>query len=414
MAVFRHPMLFKPDPSGSDGLAMRVPFLLLLLILSRAGSAAAQLGGGGSPAQQVQVHERRAHELLNQKKPELAVREFAAVLAADPNNLDAQANLGVLLYFQKNYAGAEPYLRSAVQQQPDLTKIRALLGMCEKHLGKMELARVDLEAVVAKLEEPNVRLEAGLELIEIYTASQELEKAAGVVTILRQGAPTDPRILYAAYRIYTDLAGEAILGLSVAAPDSGQMHQAMAHELVRERDLTGSITNFRKALAADPNLPGIHFELAEALHSSPDLKLRAEAEQEYKLAIAANALDERAKSRLGDLYADKGDLDGAATYYKQALQLQPGDADAVLGLARVYTEKNDPASALPLLEQVTAADPTNVLAHYRLSAVYRKLNRPEDARRELVAYQKFKDIKEKLRNIYKEMRLGTPQPEEDK
>ena len=67
-----------------------------------------------------------------------------------------------------------------------------------------------------------------------------------------------------------------------------------------------------------------------------------------------------------------------------------------------------------LLEQVTAADPTNVLAHYRLSAVYRKLNRPEDARRELVAYQKFKDIKEKLRNIYKEMRLGTPQPEEDK
>jgi Tfp pilus assembly protein PilF len=96
------------------------------------------------------------------------------------------------------------------------------------------------------------------------------------------------------------------------------------------------------------------------------------------------------------------------------LQLQPGNADAVLGLARVYTEKNDPASALPLLEQVTAADPTNVLAHYRLSAVYRKLNRPEDARRELVAYQKFKDIKEKLRNIYKEMRLGTPQPEEDK
>ncbi len=78
---------------------------------------------GDSPAQQVQAHERKAHELLNQKKPELAVKEFAAVLAADPNNLDAQANLGVLLYFQKNYAAAEPYLRSAVQQQPALTKV---------------------------------------------------------------------------------------------------------------------------------------------------------------------------------------------------------------------------------------------------------------------------------------------------
>jgi Tfp pilus assembly protein PilF len=351
---------------------------------------------------------------LNEKKPELAAKEFAAVLAVDPHNLDAQANLGVLLYFQKNYAAAEPHLHDAIEQKPDLTKIRALLGMCERRLGKTDAARSDLQAVVDQLQEPNIRLEAGLELIEIYTASQELEKAANVVAILRQGAPTDPRILYAAYRIYTDLAGEALLDLSVAAPTSGQMYQAMAHELVRQREVNGAITNFRKALAADPNLPGIHFELAEALHSSADLKLRAEAEQEYKLAIASNSLDEKSVSRLGDLYVDKGDLNEAATYYKQALKLQPGDADAALGLARVYTEKNDPASALPLLEQVTTADPTNVLAHYRLSAVYRKLNRPVDAKRELEAYQKYKDIKEKLRLMYKELRLETPQSEEDK
>jgi Tfp pilus assembly protein PilF len=392
---------------------MRLFHFLLLLGMGGVAANAAQ-SVADSAAQQVQLHEQRAHQFLNEKKPELAVKEFAAVLAADPHNLDAQANLGVLLYFQKNYAEAEPHLRDAIEQKPDLTKIRALLGMCERRLGKTEAATTDLQAVVNQLQEPNIRLEAGLELIEIYTASQELEKAAAVVAILRQGAPTDLRILYAAYRIYTDLAGEAMLDLSVAAPDSGQMHQLMAHELVRQRELNGAITNFRKALAADPNLPGIHFELAEALHSSPDLKLRAEAEQEYKLAIAVNSSDEKAMSRLGDLRADQGDLDGAATYYKQALKLQPGDADAALGLARVYTEKNDPASALPLLEQVTTVDPTNVLAHYRLSAVYRKLNRPEDAKRELDTYQKYKDIKEKLRFIYKELRLETPQNEEDK
>jgi len=392
---------------------MRLFSLLLLLGMGGLAANAAQ-SGDGSVAQQVQQHEQRAHQLLNEKKPELAAKEFAAVLAVDPHNLDAQANLGVLLYFQKNYAAAEPHLHDAIEQKPDLTKIRALLGMCERRLGKTDAARSDLQAVVDQLQEPNIRLEAGLELIEIYTASQELEKAANVVAILRQGAPTDPRILYAAYRIYTDLAGEALLDLSVAAPTSGQMYQAMAHELVRQREVNGAITNFRKALAADPNLPGIHFELAEALHSSADLKLRAEAEQEYKLAIASNSLDEKSVSRLGDLYVDKGDLNEAATYYKQALKLQPGDADAALGLARVYTEKNDPASALPLLEQVTTADPTNVLAHYRLSAVYRKLNRPADAKRELEAYQKYKDIKEKLRLMYKELRLETPQSEEDK
>jgi tetratricopeptide (TPR) repeat protein len=292
-----------------------------------------------------------------------------------------------------------------VDQQSNLTKIKALLGLCERRLGKTDAARADLEAVLAQLDDPNVKMEVGLELIEIDTASGDLAKAASVVEVLRQGAPTDSRVLYAAYRIYTDLAGEAMLGLSVAAPESGQMYQAIAHELMRQRDINGAITDFRKAVAANPNLPGIHYELAEALHSSPDLKLRAEAEKEYKLAVAANASDEKAVTRLGDLAADKGDLDGAAPYYKSALTIAPNDADALMGMSRVYSEKNDPASALPLLEKVVAADPTNVQAHYRLSAVYRKLNRPDDAKRELAAYQKYKDMKEKLGKIYKDLRL---------
>lgn len=379
---------------------MRVLVLSFLLTVGMIRAGVAQVGGGSAAE-----HQQKAHQLLNEKKPQLAAKEFAAVLEVDPNNLDAQANLGVLLYFQKDYAGAEPHLRAAVDQQSNLTKIKALLGLCERRLGKTDAARADLEAVLAQLDDPNVKMEVGLELIEIDTASGDLAKAASVVEVLRQGAPTDSRVLYAAYRIYTDLAGEAMLGLSVAAPESGQMYQAIAHELMRQRDINGAITDFRKAVAANPNLPGIHYELAEALHSSPDLKLRAEAEKEYKLAVAANASDEKAVTRLGDLAADKGDLDGAAHYYKSALTIAPNDADALMGMSRVYSEKNDPASALPLLEKVVAADPTNVQAHYRLSAVYRKLNRPDDAKRELAAYQKYKDMKEKLGKIYKDLRL---------
>src|SRR6185437_14180831 len=123
----------------------------------------------------------------SQKKPELAAKEFAAVVAVEPANVDAQANLGVLLFFQKDYLHAEPHLRKAIEQQPGLTKIRALLGMCERNLGQSDLARTDLQAVVDQLKEPSVRLEAGLELIELYTAAQDLPKAAAVVETLRQG-----------------------------------------------------------------------------------------------------------------------------------------------------------------------------------------------------------------------------------
>lgn len=361
--------------------------------------------GQTSAAQQIQTHEQHAHQLLNEKKPELAIKEFATVVRLDPRNLDAQANLGVLLFFQNDYVNAESHLRAAVAQSPDLTKIRALLGMCEHRLGETEAAETDLRAVLNSLNEANVRIEVGLELIEVYVGSEDLVKAASVVETLRQAEPTNPKVLYAAYRIYTDLAGEAMLSLSVAAPESGQMYQAIAHELARQRDVPGAIAEFHKALAADPNLPGIHYELAEALHASDDPKLKAEAEQEYKLAVSANPSDAKAITRLGDLAVENGDLDGASSYYKRALSLSSNEADALIGLARVYGQKGEPGSALPLLERVVSDDPSNELAHYRLGAVYRALNRPEDAKREVDVYKKLHEKKEQLRQIYKDMKI---------
>jgi tetratricopeptide (TPR) repeat protein len=387
---------------------MRAYLLVVLLGLGGTGSAAAQ-SNGGSQAQKVQIHEQTARELISEKKPELAAKEYAAILLLDPQNVNAQANLGVLLYFQKDYAGAEPHLRIAVDQQPDLVKIRTLLGMCERHLGKKDAARADLEAVVAQLTDPKLRVDVGLQLIELYTATDDLGKAAKVIATLMEGAPTDPRVLYAAYRIYTDQAAEALLGMSIAAPDSGQMYQAMAHELGRFGDTKAAIADYRAALAADPQLPGIHFELAEALHNSPETKLKEEAEQEYRAAVASNALDEKALTRLGDVVAEKGGLDEAEKYYKQALTIVPGDVDASVGLAFVYGQKDNPTAALPLLETAVAADPGNIMAHYRLSSVYRALHRPDDAKREIAEYKKYKDMKEKLRTIYKDMKVDSPQ-----
>ena len=151
---------------------------ILGVLLLAVGSIARCDAQAAATAGTAQEHAQRAHALLNEKKPVEAAREFAAVLAADPNNLDAQANLGVLLFFQQKFAEAEAHLRTALQQSPDLAKLRALLGMCERRLGETEAARADLEAALPLLQEANVRLQAGLELIEIDTASQDLAKAA--------------------------------------------------------------------------------------------------------------------------------------------------------------------------------------------------------------------------------------------
>jgi len=353
--------------------------------------------------QEFAAHSQKAQEYLREKRPDLAIPELQTAMALKPDSVDTQANLGVLLFFRGEYDKALPELRAAIAMKPDLWKIRSLLGMAERRTGDEQQGRSDLEAAYPHIDEEKLKIEVGLDLIESYAATDDLNKASDVIAELLKLKPTDPSLLYTSYRIHSSLMAESLLSLSLVAPDSAQLHQAIAHELQRTQDLAGTIRNLREALALDPHLPGIHFELAEALHASDDQKLHAEAEQQYKLAVETNPSDPKAASRMGDIEVEKGDLDAGESYYRRALKLEPDYADATIGLANVLSEKGDPAAAEPLLEKVIAADPTNYLAHFRLSAVDRKLHRTEDMQRELDAYKKYKDMREKLKTIYQKM-----------
>jgi len=351
--------------------------------------------------QELSSHLQKAQTYEHQNRPDLAIPELQAALAIDPSNLQSRANLGVLLFFHGNYDQALPLLQAVVAANPDLWKIQSLLGIAERKTGDDHQGRIDLETAFPHIDETKLKIDVGLQLIESYTATGELDKASALITQLLALKPTDPELLYAAYRIHSNMMAEDLLSLSLAAPDSAQLHQAIAHELQRTHDLEGTIRNLRQALALDPNLPGIHFELAEALHASDDQRLHTEAVQQYKLAVQTNPTDPKAATRLGDIEVEMGDLDAAEKNYQKALKLQPNSPDAKIGMANVLTEKGDPAAAAPLLEQVIAADPSNYLAHFRLSTVYRKLHRPDDVKRELDAYTKYKDMHEKLTSIYK-------------
>jgi tetratricopeptide (TPR) repeat protein len=366
---------------------------------------------------QIAAHSRLAQQYLSQRRPDLAIPELQALVSLEPQNLDAQANLGVLLFFQGEYVKAEPHLRAALEMQPNLTKIEALLGMAEKGTGETANARTHLEASFAAVDETKLKVQIGMELVELYTASQDLEKASGVVNTMRQADPANPAVLYAAYRVYSDLAGEAMLSLALVAPDSAQMHQVMAHEEARQGNNAGARVQFQKALEIDPKLPGIHFEVGELLALSEDAKTKAGAESEYKAAIAENALDEKAEAKLGDLASRKGDSAQALQYYTTALRLQPEDAEADFGLAKILIAMNQQAKALPILERAVQLEPTNAAAHFRLSTIYRELGRTADSQREVEEYKKYKLMKEKLEAVFKEMQLhpaGLPTEEETK
>ena len=60
-----------------------------------------------SRQQQIESHNRKAAEYLKQNRPDLAVPEFKAIVALDPNNVDARGNLGVVLFFQGDYTNCD-------------------------------------------------------------------------------------------------------------------------------------------------------------------------------------------------------------------------------------------------------------------------------------------------------------------
>lgn len=358
---------------------------------------------------QIELHDRLAQQYLKERKPELAIPELEKVVALDPGNVDAHANLGVLLFFRADYKAAIPHLQAALKAQPNLSKVQALLGFAEEHTSDLQDARKDLEACFPLIQDQKLKVEVGLDLVALYNASSDLDDAASIIAQLRKAFPDNPEVLYAAYRTYADLSGESMLALSLVAPDSARMHQLLAHEETRDGNRNAAVAEYRKAIAINPHLPGVHFELAELLSTSEDAAIKKEAEREYHAALADNPRDEKALCRLGDIAEQNGNTKQEYADYSKAVGLQPADASAKLGLAKALLAMDENDNALPPLESSEQLEPTNDVVHYRLATLYRKLGRTEDARREVELYKKYKDMKDKLRTLYKGLLI---QPEE--
>ncbi|MES2221257.1 MAG: tetratricopeptide repeat protein [Acidobacteriota bacterium] len=380
-------------------------FLLAFLTTSPAFSQAVSSHAAPSRQAQIKQHSQLAQQHLAERRPDLAIPELKAVVALDPKNLDARANLGVLLFFREQYADAAPQLRAALKLQPDLWKIQALLGMSELRLGQPTEGRHDLETSFPHLEDEKIKMQVGHALIDSYTSTGDLAPAATVVSALLKLEPTDTGLLYTAFRLYSDLTDEAILTMAMTAPDSAHMHQMMARVLVREGDSAAAIKNYREAIRINPKIAALHFELAQLLWATDTVDAQKEAVAEYKTALELNPLDEKAESELGRIAAQNGDTKEAFADYSKAVQMQPDDAVALTGLAGVLISQQQQAKALPLLERAVQLDPTSASAHFRLSTLYRNAGRTDDAKRELAEYLKYKKMQSDLSAIFKQMRL---------
>src|ERR1700744_829444 len=149
---------FRPALYDESVMISRVVLCALLLPLAALPSVGQT---AALKKQQAAQHIRASQQYLQQQRPDLAIPELQKAVALEPQNVDARGNLGVLLYFRGDYAGAIPELRVAVKLKPDLWKLQGLLGLAEGSTGDEGGGGADLESAFPHLTEQKFKTEVG-------------------------------------------------------------------------------------------------------------------------------------------------------------------------------------------------------------------------------------------------------------
>jgi tetratricopeptide (TPR) repeat protein len=379
-------------------------FVTLLTLLSGifpARISSAQ--GTADKLREIEQHEALARQALDQKHPDVAIAEYQAILKLDPKNAEARGNLGVIAFLQGNCTVAGDHFEQALKLQPSLWKAQAMLGICEKYRGHPKQAKLLLEESFPHLKEPRLQIRAGLALVELDYQQGQLEEALPVLGALQEADPANVDVLYVLYRIHTDLADQARDKIGLVAPDSARMHEILAQHLINEGDAEHAVEQYREALRIDPHLPGVHFELGEALlqnnFPSPELA-RQNAQKEFETALQLNPQDQKSECRLGAIYFLQNNFSEALAHFSRAEELNPADPEAHIGLGRVLAATDQPQIAMEHFRRSVQLDPLNANAHFQLSRLYRRLGRNEEADRETAAFKKLREAKDRLRSTY--------------
>jgi tetratricopeptide (TPR) repeat protein len=407
---------FQLDISPAANRVGRLCSRPLILALTLFASALVGMAAQTGPSRAAEIHDRlrKAAEYLKARNPNSAVKEFDAVLALDPKNAEAYANLGVIAFFQRDYQNASQYLRKALAIDPSLAKTQALLGICQKRLGD-PAARVSLEKSFANLKDKPLRLQVGMELAALYDQQGDSGATAAVMRLLVNLDPDNVDVLFMAQRVYSELADSTLNKLAVLAPGSARMQQVIAQRLVNGGDLKGAIEHYRKALQIDPRLPGVHFELAEGIleSSRSDAGAQAEAERELEVAVTTDGDTSKTECEFARIAWLQSQMEQAFAHYQRAYELNPNEVQAQLGIAKVLMKQQKPQEALKYLRMAVRSDPLNSEAHYRLAQAYQRVQMADKAQQELNLLEEIKKTTNQVEGLYRQMNIQhKPQADE--
>jgi tetratricopeptide (TPR) repeat protein len=183
---------------------------------------------------------------------------------------------GILVAAAIAAAQGQPAVRSAapptVEQAIDL----AAKGRCQEALPVLKKSG-------ARVADKDVKYRAAMATARCAMSLGQAETAVTALFLLNREFPHDPEVLYITTHYYGELASRASQELAATAPSSYQALELDAEAMESQNRWDDAAAEYKKILAQDPNIPGIHFRLGRVVLSKSESAANSEeAKREFE------------------------------------------------------------------------------------------------------------------------------------
>ncbi|HYP08504.1 MAG TPA: tetratricopeptide repeat protein, partial [Bryobacteraceae bacterium] len=291
-----------------------------------------------------------------------AEQGFQSVLKAQPNNIGALGNLGVIYSRMGRTRDAVAVYTRALKIAPKEPGLLLNLGLA--HLKEENHAAAKpLFARLLTMRPGDLRAKELLATSQVYT--NEPAKALELLGTL----PSSPSVLYATGLAHLKLGNrdKARQLLDDSLPAAMTPAQAAVLRGKAFYDATlfeDAIREYRMARELDPALPGVCLALARSLISARE---NDAAQTELRTILKQQPKDPEAAYLLGALLVGIGNEAEAEPLLEISRAARPDGWGAYFYLGRAKLQRDDAKSAVALLEKAAELNPDDATVLYQLS-----------------------------------------------
>jgi tetratricopeptide (TPR) repeat protein len=297
-----------------------------------------------------------------------ATRLYQALLAVQPEHLEALHLLGVVAHQQGDHARAALLIGRAIAGNPNNAMYHANLAEAHRALGQFDEADASCRvALRLRPHYPEAVNNLGMALLDQGKTDDALVAFAEALR-LKPDFATASNNLGNALRLRGELSeAETHFRRAVAMdPVLAEAHSNLGQLLLERHQPHESLEYLRVAVRLRPDLAEAHNNLGNALR---EVGRMAEARQCYGEALRINPNLAMTYNNVGQALQEENNLDDARAWYERALQIEPTSARFLSNLASLFAEADKYDDALTLYRRAIEHEPAYAEAHLGLGSV---------------------------------------------